>query len=160
MDGNGYPTPANPMGTRIKWRRVWLRKRPVEVLSGKIPDPSGLAEAGLEVPNPYPLSHVPGCPHMSLSKHTNGTLKNVSSDPDRHIPSSQRRPITPPAWSNTNRPDRRSQARSSLPPLACSSFLPDFYYATTGLLRSHGCRRSQLSPSRRLLFLPWPEKLV
>jgi hypothetical protein len=44
-----------------------LRTKPAKVLSGKILDPAGLAEAGMEVPNPYPLTRVPACPHMSLS---------------------------------------------------------------------------------------------
>jgi hypothetical protein len=42
-DGNRYLTPTNLTGARIKWRRGWL-SRPADVLSGKIPDPAGLAE--------------------------------------------------------------------------------------------------------------------
>jgi hypothetical protein len=59
-DGNGYPTPDNSTGTRIKWRKVWLRKIPTDLLIGKNPDPSGQAEAGLEVLNPYPPTRRPG----------------------------------------------------------------------------------------------------
>jgi hypothetical protein len=54
----------------------------MKVLSGKLLDPTGLAEAGMEVPNPYPLTRVPDCPHMPLSNSQKKTLKITSSDPD------------------------------------------------------------------------------
>jgi hypothetical protein len=34
-DGNGYPPPVNPVGTRIKWRRVWLKIKPMGLLMVK-----------------------------------------------------------------------------------------------------------------------------
>jgi hypothetical protein len=57
-NANGYPISKNLTSTRIKWRRVCLRK-PMGVLIGKNLHPSGPAEAGTEVLNPYPLTHRP-----------------------------------------------------------------------------------------------------
>jgi hypothetical protein len=70
-DGNGYPTPANPTGARIKWGKVWLKIRPTGLLIREKSYPPGLAEAGMEVPNPYPLTRIPdndSRPHMSVQR--------------------------------------------------------------------------------------------
>jgi hypothetical protein len=89
-DGNGYPTPANPTGTRIKWRRVWLKKKTTGLHSGTNPDPPGLAEAGLEVVDPYPLTRRPDTikfrPHISLTLQTLRGPPNptTSTNPKSH----------------------------------------------------------------------------
>jgi hypothetical protein len=116
----------------------------VEVLSGKILDPTSLAEAGMEVPNPYPLTRAPGCPHMSLYYTVKGTLKTTSSDPNRQIPSRQHRPTTPHAAPVVE----QTRTLSALSSLACSSSpAPSFSCPDASLPRSHGGHRSQLSPS-------------
>ena len=61
MDGNGYPKPANPTGTRVKWVGFGKEKKPVGLLNGINLDPSGLAGAGTGVPNPHPQTRRPGC---------------------------------------------------------------------------------------------------
>jgi hypothetical protein len=59
IDDNGYPTPANLMGTRVKWGRVWLSIGLASLLIEEKLYPSGLTEAGMGVPNPYPLTRIP-----------------------------------------------------------------------------------------------------
>ena len=66
-----HPKPANPMGTRIKWGGSGTEKYPRTGLqSGGKQNPPGLAEAGMGVSNPYPLTRRPGMtggPRLSLS---------------------------------------------------------------------------------------------
>jgi hypothetical protein len=84
-DGNAYPTPANPTGTCIKSGKVWLRKKSAVLLIGESSDPSSLAEASLEVANPYPLTSGPAnafWPHLSLC--TLQTLTPLFLDSQSH----------------------------------------------------------------------------
>ena len=64
--GNGsYPPPANPTGTHIKWGGYGGKKIPGGLLTGENLNPSGLAEVGLGVPDPYPLTRIPATPPVN-----------------------------------------------------------------------------------------------